>query len=287
MTTAVLMPAGITDDWRAKALHYVTAWYRRHFSNLEIAVGESPDPWSKGAAIADALERSGPSAQVLVLADADSFIHNPDDLAEAISLVERGKCPWVIPHEHVYRLKESETARLHDDPTSRPRLGHTCRPVYIGPAGGGITVVARDAYDTVHGIDARFVGWGGEDVAFGWALETLVAPPERLTGHLVHLWHPHPAPNLRGSAESEHLVARYQEARGVPRRMTAVVAGEEWSPLPPLEVPVRFRMIANRSTLRLSSGAVIRFRQRIYETTDQDEIEQIRRHRTVREERRR
>jgi hypothetical protein len=287
-TTAVLMPSGITDEWRARARSYVTAWYARHFGDCPLVVGEcaQASEWSKGEAIADAFERAG-SPDVLVLADADSFTLDPDSLRTAIELVTLGGRPYVIPHRQVYRLRQDETERLHRDPEARPRLGYTARPVYEGPAGGGITVVSRDAFELVGGIDRRFLGWGGEDVAFGWALATLVGEGVRLEGRLVHLWHPHPAPNLRGSEASEELVAKYREARGVPRRMTKVIAGEPWLPVDPLPEPIRFRMTANRNVLRLPSGATVRFRDKLYETSDPDEVEQIRTFNIVREERRR
>lgn len=284
---AALMPSGITDEWRARARVYVEQWYRRHFPDVELVTGScaAAGEWSKGEAIADAYART--SADVLVLADADSFMLDPGHLRTAIDLVQHAGHPYAVPHSKVYRLRADETTRIEDAPELAPRLGYTARPVYEGPIGGGITVVSRSAFELVRGIDRRFLGWGGEDLAFGWALQTLAGDGPRLEGRLVHLWHPHPAPNLRGSPASEELVAQYREARGVARRMAAVVAGEPWVPLAPLEAPVRFRMTANRTALRLPSGSSIRFRQGIYETTDPDEVEQIRTFAIVREERRR
>lgn len=288
-SAAVLMPSGITDEWRARARTWVERWYGRHFPGMPIYTGEATSgEWSKGEAIANACAQVLHRPAAYVLADADSFLEDPAELRRALELVTTGAASWVVPHHEVYRLRDVETQRLHDDPTATPRLGWTCRPIYPGPAGGGITVLSPDAFELVRGIDRRFLGWGGEDVAFGYALETLVAPVTRLAGRLVHLWHPHPAPSLRGSPESEELVARYTAARGVRRRMEAVIAGEEWVPLPPLAEPIRFRMTANRNTLRLPSGGFVHFRQSIYETTDPDEVEQIRAHpQLVREEPRR
>jgi hypothetical protein len=286
---AILIPADVSGDpWRARALDYVQTWYARHFPSVPLHLGApaAGDPWSKGAAVADALTRAPAGAQVLVLADADSFMLNPADLADAVELVIAGK-PWCVPHRSVYRLRDKETARLEDAPELKPRLGWTCRPVYEGPPGGGITVLNREAFDLVGGVDPRFLGWGGEDVALGWALDTLIGPAVRLEGRLVHLWHPHPAPNLRGSADSEELVAAYRRARGVRRRMLAVVAGEQWEPAPELAEPVTFRMIANRTSLRLPCGDVVRFTRNTYTTTDPDTVEQLRSFNIIREDRRR
>lgn len=282
MDVAALMPSGITDEWREQARTWTVRWYRKHFPGMPIYTGTAAGEWSKGAAIADALAQS--SAELLVLADADSHIFRPDALARAIEHVAAGRSSWATPHGKVYRLSEVETRRLHNHPDNMPRLGWTCRPIYEGIAGGGITVVTRAAFELVGGVDPRFLGWGGEDVAFGYALETLTGRPERFSGELVHLWHPHPAPTLRGSPASEELVAQYKHARGVARRMRAVLAGEPVIAAEPLPRPVRFRMTANRNALKLPCGDIVRFAAGIYETSDPDEVEQIRRFPIVSEE---
>jgi len=284
-SVAVLMPAGGADEWRARARAFVVEWYAGELPHAELVVGSCAGPWSKGAAIADAASKT--DAEIFVLADADSWIFEPGILRSAIELVEEQLAPWVVPHDRVYRLAERETERFYSNPTTPARLAKLARAVYQGPPGGGIVVLHRSAFELVDGIDPRFLGWGGEDVSFGWALDTLVGYHQRLDGSLVHLWHPHPAPTLRGSPESEELVARYTKARGVPRRMRAVIAGEEWVPAEPLPAPVRFRMTANRTSLRLPSGETIRFAGGIYETDDPDVVEQIRQYPIVREERRR
>lgn len=284
----VVIPTRAGDEWRTWALRWVLNFYAREHPTFDVVLGEPPSdvPWSKGLAVEIGRTLLGP-VDVLVLADADSVISNPAKLVEAVDLVANGYAPWVVPHSSVFRLKESETKRLYSDPTSRPRTNQVCRAPYVGPAGGGITVLTPDAYDEVGGIDERYLGWGGEDVSFGWALETLVHKVTRLDGRLVHLWHPHPAPNHRGSEESEALVALYTQARGRPRRMRALVAREIWEPLDPLPEPVRFRMTANRRTLRLfGSDEVLRFRGGVFETDDPDTVEALRRITSVREERR-
>lgn len=282
MTVAVLMPSGITDEWRARARQFTEAWYARNV-DAPVFRGQCAGEWSKGAAVADAVNAAGRSASVYVLADADSVLHDPADLNAAIARVVGGE-PWAVPHLRVYRLNAKESQRLADEPTSAARLGWTCRPVYQAVPGGGITVVSREAFEAVGGIDARFLGWGGEDLVFGWALETLVGNGWHGAGQLVHLWHPHPAPNLRGSIESEALVASYRSARGVRRRMQAVVEGDRWWPAEPLPVAVRFRMTANRDTIRLPSGDVVRFQQGTFETADPDTVEQLRKYSIVRED---
>lgn len=218
MTVAVLMPVGGAPcPHRDRAREWVQRHYAEAHPDWPLYVGESHEPWSKGAAVADAYQRT--TADVLVLADADSYVE-PGVVAEAVKRCTAG-VGWIMPHRRVYRLREDETERLYAG--HRARYTHVVRQPYMGTAGGGVVVLTRTAYETVAGIDPRFYGWGGEDLSFGYALATLVGWQERLTGHLVHLWHPHPAPDLRGSPASEALVARYRAARGEHAVMTALV----------------------------------------------------------------
>lgn len=216
MSISILVPfADRGCEWRARAWGYVRNHYTTNHPDWELVVGAGDDdPWSKGAAIADALDRC--TGDTLVLADADSWI-DPDALRRAVS----ASAAWAVPHGKVYRLSQRGTERLYAGTLQR---GHTVRTPYIGPAGGGIVVVSRSAFEIVGGIDRRFLGWGGEDVSLGWALDTLIGPYTRIGAPLYHLWHPHPAPNLRGSPEAEALVARYRAARRDPQAMAALVA---------------------------------------------------------------
>lgn len=263
--TSVLMPFdGQGDEWRTKAYQWTRRWYARHFPDWKIVVGTCAGEWSKGAALHLAYQRA--SSGPLVLADADSVLYQPAALQEAVTAVREERASWVQPHFKVYRLNEKETARLHAG-ADNIRLGLTCRQPYGGLPGGGITVLSRDAWETVRGVDPRFHGWGGEDICFGYALETLVGPALRLEADLVHLWHPHPAPDLRGSLESEALVAEYKAAARIPILMRAVVNHEPRPDLAPLNPPAEFR--ADRYDRREKiGGTVVRFRDATFETTD-------------------
>lgn len=216
MTVSVLVPFGPGCAYRQQAWTYVRGRYETEHSDWELLEGSCAGDWSKGAALADAYGRA--TGDVLVLADADSFVA-AGTLRRAVAAVEAGT-PWVMPHLWVQRLSRRFTAEVLAG--AAPRRGRNCRQPYRGVMGGGIVVLLRTAWETVCGIDERFCGWGGEDISFGWALETLVGPPERLDGELWHLWHPHPAPRRRGSPASEALAGRYKDARGNPERMTAL-----------------------------------------------------------------
>jgi hypothetical protein len=83
----------------------------------------------------------------------------------------------------------------------------------------------RSTWENVGGVDPRFVGWGGEDIAFGWALDTLAGPHTNLGAPLYHLWHPLAVDRRKASPETDRLAGRYAEANGKPEAMRALIDG--------------------------------------------------------------
>lgn len=212
------------------------------------------------------------------MADADSYVA-PEVLTEAVRLVTDGH-PWVVPHAKVWRLKDRQTLRIYDTGLE-PQLEYGMRldrGPYRSVPGGGITVLTREAWDTVGGVDPRFRGWGGEDLSFGRALETLCGRHTQLDGDLVHLWHPHPAPHKRGSRETEALASRYLDAYRTPRLMRALIDNRDPDPPVPLDAPVRFVSRNPRLIARRGKTVVARFREHYFETTDPDVVEVLRLH---------
>jgi len=225
---SVLIPYASTDAARARARTYVLDWYTRHHPGWEIIEGPCAGEWSKGRALADAAGRA--THDLFVLADADSVVP-AGTLEDAAARVAAGAA-WVMPHRKVYRLSQEHTARIYAGADPQPR--DTCRAPYSGVTGGGITVLSRTTWDTVGGVDPRFGGWGGEDIAFGWALETLCGPGVHLTAPLYHLWHTQEfqGQHRRGSPESEALAGRYRDARNKPDQMRALIAEHSHEAVP-------------------------------------------------------
>jgi hypothetical protein len=218
VTVSVLVPFRDGGcEWRQQAWEYVRRLYEQRHPAWELVVGSCDGEWSKGAALDDAYRRA--AGDVVVLADADSFC-DPAVLDRAVAATASSS--WVVPHRMVHRLSARATEDVYAG--GRPRASQVVRRPYMGPAGGGITVLTREAFELAGGIDPRFRGWGGEDLSFGWALHTLAGPGRRLGSPLWALWHPHPAPDRRGSSESEALAGRYRRARGDPEAMTALIS---------------------------------------------------------------
>jgi hypothetical protein len=244
-------------------------WLAERWSDVhpdwELIEGFAPDgSWSKGAAVADGVERS--SGDVLVVADADSWC-SAEIIVRAATLATTA--PWVVPHHRVLRLTDQDTARLVAGPPvdAIPEPRHLARRRYASVSGGGIVVLARTAWDACPGPDPRFLDWGGEDVAWGRALDTLVGRHEVLDGDLWHLWHP-PAGRLTTvSAATEHLARQYREAHGIPRVMRALVDGTDPIPVQPLDRPATFTA---PTTWVVACGRKIRFRHHRLTTSDPD-----------------
>lgn len=207
-------------------------WCRRRYEHFhpdwEIVVAGDPEAggWSKGRAVDAAVAAS--RGDILVLADADLLIA-PSALTRAVESTSHEQ--WVVPHSAVYRLTEPATRSLalNHEPTSVEvhtlAREHLARRLYQGPAGGGYVVLTRQAYETVGGIDPRFLGWGGEDISFARALDTLVGPHERIGSPVWHLWHPPLYGRKRvGSPANEALAGRYVDAKGDVEAMRALVA---------------------------------------------------------------
>lgn len=216
----VVIPFGTSDPDRVRALEHVRATYAGE--GLRVVVADAGgDPWSKGASIDAAVRESG--ARLLVVADADVIVPTAA-VARSVAAVRAGAA-WSQPHSVVVRLTPHATTRVLSGMPWRRQSWQWAGSGHSAPHGGGIVVLGRDSYDASGGMDPRFVGWGGDDVSWARALDTLAGPCARLRATMLHLWHP-PQPRLpgnRASAENELLAARYIDANGDPDAMRELV----------------------------------------------------------------
>jgi hypothetical protein len=110
------------------------------------------------------------------------------------------------------------------DGDAEPTVDMDMERQYKGLLGGGIVCLPRATWEQVP-LDARFIGWGSEDMAWSIALQTLVGRPVRLHAPLFHLWHPpqdkHTA--MYGSAANRALFRRYQHANKKRKAMQSLI----------------------------------------------------------------
>lgn len=228
MSACVLIPFDGDSGWRDAAYAYML----RTLAGWPISRGAYATN-SKGMAVAEAADRAG-DADVFVVHDADVVVA-PATLTRCITAVGEG-APWAMPHRTVHRLTAGATTAVYDGARIEDQQHQLDRPVYHGKVGGGVTVLHRRVWDDCP-MDPRFLGWGGEDEAWGMALHTLHgAPfrPESMDQRLWHLWHPHPAPGQRFpvSAECRALFSAYRRAVGRPDTMRSLLVGAGASIVP-------------------------------------------------------
>lgn len=215
------MSFDVVIPWRGGCPHRARAWtwvlerWATLHSDAELVITASPEgPFNIAAALNIGIR--GSRSDVVVLSGADVIL-DPSDVADAVDLASDGR--WVMLAGEYRRLSEDITAEVLDGPVDA---------VWDWPGeemdtdlGWGPIVAPRELLLDV-GYDERFLGWGGEDDAFGIAAETLAGSPLHLGGTAYMLWHP-PATNTRYAANVA-LLNRYRSAHHCPSAIRALLA---------------------------------------------------------------
>lgn len=179
-----LIPYQESDQWRSKAKDAVIRMILNNFPSAEVLVSDEQEgKFCKPKLVNDLFKKSR-NAMICVL-DADC-LPSHQALKQAFELAKQGT--WVVPHTEVHRLSAKATELYYK--TGEIKSTDLARSPYEGIAGGGCFVMNRWQYEKVGGMDERFTGWGGEDLAFGYAADAILGKHIRLAPPLVHLWHP-------------------------------------------------------------------------------------------------
>ena len=175
----------------------------------------------KAEAVGMALRTS--RASWLIVADAD--VAPPAGIDRAVERCRWDCEPWVKPFTHVIRLnKESSQKWYQGKHVDLEDVQNLTQKPNIGVPGGGIVIISRENYDKVP-LDKRFVGWGGEDESWGFALHTILGPPYIEMPDLIHFYH-EPQERMtrqKGNLENDALRSRYLKAIAKPDKMQALV----------------------------------------------------------------
>jgi hypothetical protein len=247
---------GPEGEHRVKAWRFVERQWRRMYPNAQIVIGDDDggEPYSKSNAVNDAYRKS--SGDVLVVADADSWLEK-DVLDKAIEFALERQC-LVVPWAKVWRLGPEGTKKLLRSRKKVPEITDEMKAEsFEGPnpiTAGTLFVIRRDAFERVQGMDPRFRGWGFEDIAFRRACDTLLPFRTRYwNGEVISLYHPRPEKPQRGRvwANDEGLRGKelgklYAQCEQFPLDMwNLVVQHPLWEGAGPIMVPPQARMRAD------------------------------------------
>jgi predicted glycosyltransferase involved in capsule biosynthesis len=233
---AFIIPYWGTDPYRKQAFEYLQQHIWREFEGWDSVVytrgGQSQSRSVCRNELATMALDAG--AEILVFIDADS-IPSSGAIQGALSTVMLRKS-WLLPYTTYYNLTQEGSRTFMDSPPWsfwRAEDEYEYEYVFPGPdprdrpaSVGGSVIVHKEAWEKVKGYDERFRGWGGEDRAFAYALETMTGDLLRYPSPIYHLWHPAPEDQRFDNPDWERnrvLLERYEKAHLMPALMSALV----------------------------------------------------------------
>jgi Glycosyl transferase family 2 len=200
---SLLVPFRTDNGRRAETWNWLNEYWHHELPGAQIVIGESSrTPFCKTEAVNNAAKRA--KGDVLVILDADCYVAG--DVVESCANEirrerKRGNRIWFIPYRSFYRLNDLASRYVMSCSPTNP-----IRFFAAGPSdhlldnkrgidqahwfGALIQIMPKEAFKTVGGMDTRFYGWGGEDVAHMHAIDTLYAPHKTTPNGVIHLWHP-------------------------------------------------------------------------------------------------
>lgn len=213
----VVIPWSYREERWANLCYVMERWELLGLSVLLGAV--MPDePWCKGKAIADAMKIV--ETEFVIVTDADVWA--PGILDSMDHCWATGQ--WTI-EQRLYRLDGPATWKVRRGELAFEdvRPAHLEGKPYRQRNAGAPSVFRTETVLDVP-MDPRFVGWGGEDLAWSDALHALAGGARRMAGPVYHLWHPHDGtPHRRPEGANAALYDRYQRARYLPGEMRAII----------------------------------------------------------------
>lgn len=182
---AVVVPRRADGGHRDQVWAELLAWYAAELPEVRVVEGHHDDgPFNRSAAINAGVDAAGPH-DVLVIADADSWV-DPEQLRTAVS-TSAATGQLVLAYDLFCYLSRTMSAEA---------LAGFAGSWWPGVewsldwSVSSMVVVPAPLWAEMGGADEGFVGWGGEDFALFHALDTLGGGHHRTLGPVWHFWHP-------------------------------------------------------------------------------------------------
>jgi hypothetical protein len=181
--------------------------YETLMPELEICIGyDNSQFYNRARAINQAAVKA--TGDVFIITDAD-IIFSTEIIKNIFPVMYN--YPWIVPFTNGYKLTRKATERLISEGLSDSIniLDSDIEISFNDPA-TFMSVITRENFFKIRGMDERFEGWGGEDVALRFTLESLCGRHIRMIGDVYHLWHK-PAPLIKQHHDKNlQLLKRYE-----------------------------------------------------------------------------
>lgn len=219
--TVILVPyrphADLTALWDR-----LNGWWQEQHPDWRMFVADSTGTWSRAEAINTAAHDAA-DWEVAVIADVCVW-QRPETTRRHVDHATRTR-GMVIPYEACVRLNRAGTKMFLNRGGRGNFIGwNTHRVEDVRQPHGGITVIHRETWETVGGMDPRFRIWGGEDDALVLSARTLTTV-HRGDGVLWQLHHPSMPRDPKKRPQT--LAERYRAAKGDPNAVRALIAERE------------------------------------------------------------
>lgn len=217
MNVAVLVPYR-PHPTLAPLWETIESWWHHHHAGWPVHVADSTGSWSRAEAINRAAHNAG-DWEVAVIADVCVWQRPETTIRHTKHTHRYGG--MTVPYEACIRLNPQGSEAFTTAAGTGEFIGwNTDRVDDVRQPHGGLSIIHRDTWNRVGGMDPRFRVWGGEDDALLVSARTL---DKTRRGDGV-LWQLHHEPMPRDTNQRpQRLARRYLKADGNPKKIRALI----------------------------------------------------------------